>query len=75
MLRGKNAPFFKEALIKSDVQITPSDFSSEKCKSCAGILSDFKQFLCDMAENMQVSCASKRMLRFIQRFLKKRLAA
>ena len=32
MLRGKNAPFFKEALIKSDVQITPSDFSSDCAK-------------------------------------------
>ena len=52
----------KEALIKSGVQITPSDFLSEKCKICAGILPDFKQFLCDMAENMQVSCASKPML-------------
>ena len=38
--------FFREALIQSDVQITPSDFSSEKCKSRAGILSDFKWFLC-----------------------------
>ena len=37
---------FREALIKSDVQIAPSNFSSEKCKNCAGILADFKQFLC-----------------------------
>ena len=32
----------KEPLIKSDVQITPPNFSSEKCKNCAGILTDFK---------------------------------
>ena len=37
---------FREALIKSDVQIAPSKFSSEKCKNCEGILTDFKQFLC-----------------------------
>ena len=52
----------KEALIKSDVQIAPSNFSSEKCKNCAGILADFKQVLCDMAENLQVSCTSKHLL-------------
>ena len=52
----------KEALIKSDVQIAPSDFSSDCAKATQESCRISSGFCAFLAENMQVSCASKPML-------------
>ena len=60
----------KEALIKSDVQIAPSNFSSDCAKAAQESWRISSSFCAVLAENLQVSCTSKCMLWFIQRFLK-----
>ena len=60
-----------EALIKSGIQITQTDFSSGGCRpqDCTKMTQEylmyFKEFSCNQAENMQARCVP----RFIQRFL------
>ena len=56
---------FKEALIKSGMQIAQTDFSSDCMKMTQEYLMYFKEFSCKMAENMQARCVP----RFIQCFL------
>ncbi len=56
----------KEVLIKSGMQITQTDFSSDCTKVTQEYLMYFKEFSCNLTENMQVRCVP----RFIQRFLK-----
>ena len=56
---------FKEALIKSGVQIAQTDFSVDCMKMTQEYLMYFKEFSCNQAENMQARCVP----RFIQRFL------
>ena len=62
---------FMEVLIKSGMQITQTDFSSGGCRpqDCMKMTQEylmyFKEFSCNMAENMQARCVP----RFIQCFL------
>ncbi len=58
--------FFREVLIKSGMQITQTDFSSDCTKVTQEYLMYFKEFSCNKTENMQVRCVP----RFIQRFLR-----
>ncbi len=56
----------REVLIKSGMQITQTDFSIDCTKTTQEYLMYFKEFSCNLAENMQVRCVP----RFIQRFLR-----
>ena len=68
---GNVSEDFKEALIKSGMQITQTDFSSGGCRpqDCMKMTQEylmyFKEFSCKVAENMQARCVS----RFSQCFL------
>ena len=54
-----------EVLIKSGMQIAQTDFSSDCMKTTQEYLMYFKEFSCNMTENMQARCVP----RFIQCFL------
>ena len=58
-------PQLKEVLIKSGMQTAQADFSSDCMKTTQEYLMYFKEFSCNMTENMRAKCVP----RFIQRFL------
>ena len=59
IVRSKNV---KETLIKSDVQIAPSNFSSDCAKTVQESWRISSSFCAVLAENLQVSCTSKHLL-------------